>query len=174
MRDAPRSKFPRWQWLLPVILCSCGDAAAETWKPLVRDGLHDPNVRMLELLQDPAEALSVLPPDSAGNKVDWVKALNDGYIKPRSSLGDDKPVQILEGDILMNKDGGTPMVRFPHKVHTQWLDCGNCHEKLFKAKAGATPITMRAILEGEYCGVCHGAVSFPLTECSRCHTGAPR
>jgi hypothetical protein len=28
---------------------------------------------------------------------------------------------------------------------------------------------MLAILEGEQCGQCHGAVAFPLTECTRCH-----
>ena len=28
---------------------------------------------------------------------------------------------------------------------------------------------MGNILDGEYCGICHGAVSFPLTECDRCH-----
>jgi hypothetical protein len=26
------------------------------------------------------------------------------------------------------------------------------------------------ILSGEKCGLCHGAVSFPLTECKRCHS----
>ena len=29
------------------------------------------------------------------------------------------------------------MVRFPHKQLTEWLDCSNCHEKLFKSKTGA-------------------------------------
>jgi c(7)-type cytochrome triheme protein len=42
---------------------------------------------------------------------------------------------------------------------------------LFKSKAGATKqLNMFQILQGEYCGVCHGAVSFPLTECKRCHS----
>ena len=47
--------------------------------------------------------------------------------------------------------------------HTEWLDCTNCHDKLFLPKAGATPVNMFAVLQGEYCGRCHGAVSFPLT-----------
>jgi hypothetical protein len=29
---------------------------------------------------------------------------------------------------------------------------------------------MNQILHGEQCGLCHGAVSFPLTECNRCHS----
>jgi ribosomal protein L40E len=31
-------------------------------------------------------------------------------------------------------------------------------------------MSMFAILQGEFCGRCHGAVSFPLTECRRCHS----
>ena len=62
------------------------------------------------------------------------------------------------------------MVLFPHDIHTAWLECSNCHPKIFAEKAGATPVNMLAILQGEYCGRCHGAVSFPLTECNRCHS----
>jgi c(7)-type cytochrome triheme protein len=63
------------------------------------------------------------------------------------------------------------MVRFPHRQHTEWLDCSNCHEKLFISKAGANKgVNMFQVLQGEYCGLCHGAVSFPLTECKRCHS----
>ena len=145
-------------------------AQAGNWQALKDDGLHDPGLPALKLLQEPKEALSQLPPDSAGNKVDWVKALAGGYITPRTTLLENTPVATLDADIIMNPKGSTPLVRFPHLVHTQWLDCENCHDKIFKSKIGATPVTMKAILEGEYCGVCHGAVSFPLTECNRCHS----
>jgi len=30
-------------------------------------------------------------------------------------------------------------VRFPHKAHTQWLTCSNCHPQIFIPKLGATP-----------------------------------
>ncbi|MDH3527844.1 MAG: hypothetical protein OEN52_09125 [Gammaproteobacteria bacterium] len=157
--------------LMVALSVSCvTEVLAANWQPLQKDNLHDPENPGLRLLQNPGDALSRLPVDSAGNKVDWVKAIQDGYINPRSELLKNKPVQILESDILLNKTGSIPRVRFPHKVHTQWLDCENCHEKIFKSKAGATPITMGKILEGEYCGVCHGAVAFPLTECNRCHS----
>ena len=140
------------------------------WQPLLDDGLHDPNNAGVKWLQNPGEALGRLPSDSAGNKVDWIRALDDGYIQPRSSLRGEKPVRLLDTEILLNNTGSLPSVLFPHKQHTKWLDCSNCHEKIFMSKAGTTPITMTKILEGEYCGVCHGAVSFPLTECNRCHS----
>ncbi|MBI3374948.1 MAG: hypothetical protein HY057_14315 [Rhodospirillales bacterium] len=120
-------------------------------------------------LQEPREALSALPADSAGNQVRWVDALRDGSINPRSSLRPEAEVRLLETDIYMSRYGSVPAVRFPHREHTLWLDCSNCHEKLFKSKVGANEISMLRILQGEQCGQCHGAVAFPLTECARCH-----
>lgn len=143
---------------------------AEGWKKLEQDGLHDPETAGLAVLQQPEEALSLLPQDTAGNRVDWVRALRDNYIQPRSFLHEEKKLEILDSDIILKGTGDSPYVLFPHKAHTEWLECSNCHEKLFISKAGATPITMRSILQGEYCGRCHGAVSFPLTECNRCHS----
>jgi c(7)-type cytochrome triheme protein len=156
--------------MMAVLVAFCGTAWAGQWQPLMEDGLHDTTNPALEVLQNPADALSRLPADTAGNKVDWVRAVRDGYITPRSQLRENKPVRILDSKILMNTKGSLPRVRFDHEPHARWLDCSNCHEQIFKSKAGETPVTMNAILEGEYCGVCHGAVSFPLTECNRCHT----
>jgi len=144
-------------------------AHAGNWQLLEKDGLHDPNGPGLELLQEPEEALSLLPSDTAGNKVDWSKAINEGTIKPRSALLGNKKVEILDLNIIMSNTAGHPKVIFSHKVHTQWLACDDCHGKLFLMKAGATSMGMGSILNGEYCGVCHGAVAFPLTECNRCH-----
>lgn len=143
---------------------------ASEWKNLSDDGLHDPNNPSLQWLQNPGDALRRMPSDSAGNKVDWVRAFNDGYIRPRSSITGETEIRQLDTEIIMNDTGSLPRVLFPHKQHTKWLDCENCHDKIFKSKAGATPVTMSKILDGEYCGVCHGAVSFPLTECNRCHS----
>ena len=143
------------------------DSHASEWKPLKEDGLHDPQNSSLQWLQNPADALRRMPSDSAGNKVDWVRAFEDGYIRPRSSLSGTEETEQLDTEIIMNDTGSLPRVLFPHKQHTRWLDCENCHEKIFKSKAGATPVTMSKILD---CGVCHGAVSFPLTECNRCHS----
>jgi c(7)-type cytochrome triheme protein len=143
--------------------------AQQQWQPLAKDGLRDPASPAVKVLQQPADALSKLAPDSAGNQVRWVRALEEGQIKPRSTLHGDTKVQTYDKDALLNLKGGMPVVRFPHDIHTKWLDCSNCHDHLFKKERGATKISMFLILQGEQCGVCHGAVAFPLTECGRCH-----
>lgn len=148
---------------------SVSTASAAQWAPLAKDGIHDPAAPALRDLQDPGQALSRLPRDSAGNGVDWMRALNQRSIEPRSNLYPDTNVRLLDQDILLNLRGGMPIVRFPHRSHTQWLDCANCHEKPFQSKTGANRLSMFEMLQGEQCGVCHGAVAFPLTECSRCH-----
>lgn len=145
-------------------------AANPNWKPLKEDGLHDPSSPAIGVLQEPGDALILLPPDTAGNRVSWIKALRDGYIEPRSNLFPDTSVEYLDMDIILEKTGEMPLVLFPHSSHTEWLDCKNCHDAIFKEKVGANPISMFAILQGEYCGRCHGAVAFPLTECNRCHS----
>ena len=143
--------------------------AARKWDSLAKDGIHDPRSPAIPLLQEPREALSPLPPDTAGNQVRWVEAVRNGSIVPRSSLRPETVVRTLDTEIFMDRYGSLPIVRFPHREHTLWLDCSNCHEALFKSKAGANDITMMRILQGEQCGQCHGAVAFPLTECLRCH-----
>lgn len=158
--------------LAAFALCGAnGVVADDTWEPLRKDGIHDPRGPAIKQLQEPAEALSQLPRDTTGNMVKWVEAIDKGIIKPRASLKPNAaPPQILDTDILLNQKGGMPMVLFPHKRHTQWLDCSNCHPALFNTTAGTTQLSMFQILHGEQCGVCHGAVSFPLTECFRCHS----
>jgi c(7)-type cytochrome triheme protein len=162
-------------WLLPAGLLTVSVAIAGVWASLEVDGIHDPSNPALKLLQQPNEALGVLPPDTAGNHVDWVRALQNGYIQPRSSIGESTTEEVLDLDVLMTGTGAgsVPYILFPHKPHTEWLACSNCHEHLFKSKAGATELTMLEILNGEFCGTCHGAVSFPLTECNRCHSVTP-
>jgi c(7)-type cytochrome triheme protein len=139
------------------------------WMPLAMDGIHDPRNPGLKFKQEPAAALSKLAPDTAGNLVRWVEALDQGQINPRASLKPGTPVRIRDDFILLNLRGGTPLVRFPHRSHTLWLDCSNCHDQPFLPKAGANRLSMLRILQGEQCGICHGAVAFPLTECARCH-----
>lgn len=140
------------------------------WIPLAADGAHDPRNPALSQLQEPAAALSKLPPDTTGNQVRWVEALDKGVINPRTNIFPETRFEVLDQDIILSRSGGLPMVRFPHRQHTLWLDCSMCHEHLFKAKAGANKLNMLAMLNGEQCGVCHGAVAFPLTECNRCHS----
>jgi c(7)-type cytochrome triheme protein len=139
--------------------------------PLASDGVHDPANPGIALLQEPQDALAKLPPDTVGAQVRWVQALQYGAINPRTNILPDTPIRVLNLDVVMPRTGEMPMVVFPHQQHTEWLDCNNCHEHLFKYKAGATTkVNMFEVLQGEYCGLCHGAVSFPLTECRRCHS----
>ncbi len=164
-------------FLLLLALFSMAYATEKTndnreWKPLNDDELHDASNQILEELQQPEEALKHLPPDnkSIGNQVDWVRALNLQLINPRSRISEDEPMPVWDVDIIMPDTAGQPMVRFPHKAHTDWLDCSNCHPSPFIKEFNANPIDMLTILQGKYCGRCHGAVSFPLTECRRCHS----
>jgi c(7)-type cytochrome triheme protein len=152
--------------LFAIAMASLG---AGNWQSLKSDGLHDPSNPSIDVLQEPAEALGVLAPDAAGNNVDWVRALQNGEIAPRPSLHDDREPEILDTNILMRNTNELRYVLFAHKPHTQWMSCEACHESIFVSQADANPITMGKILDGEYCGLCHGAVSFPLTECDRCH-----
>lgn len=144
---------------------------ASPWKPLANDHIHDPENEALPYLQEPEEALSLLPrAESGGNNVNWVAALRSGAITPRAKISESFEVRVLDLDVVMPDTAGMPAVVFPHKTHTEWLDCSNCHDRIFKAKAGANKFGMFDILQGNYCGQCHGAVSFPLTQCLRCHS----
>lgn len=169
------STFPaeRWRGLiaLPTLLfCASLAFAQSEWTPLRKDGIHDPKGPAVKLLQEPADALSKLPPDTTGNLVRWVEAMRTGAIKPLPSLKPGFKPKVLDQDILLSLQGGMPIVRFPHKQHTEWLDCMNCHDGIFKTQTGTSQISMLRILAGEQCGICHGAVAFPLTECLRCHS----
>jgi len=141
-----------------------------TWLPISEDNLHDPDLEALQLLQNPSDALRDLPSDYVGNQVAWVQALAEGTIAPRANLYPGTRIRVVDQDIIMGNTGGMPLVMFPHREHTEWLDCSNCHEQVFKSKVNANNFSMFDILAGEKCGICHGAVSFPLTECNRCHS----
>ena len=159
-----------------LLLVLAAGATAEDnrrWKPLAAAGVHDPASPAVKQLQASGDALSKLPAGTGGNQVGWGAALQQGLIAPRAGADPDPKsataATVLDIDILLNKNGSQPPVRFPHKDHTLWLDCSNCHPQLFQMKTGTSQISKLRILEGEQCGVCHGAVAFPLTECKRCH-----
>lgn len=155
-------------------LAGVSAALAQSWTKLKDDGLHDPKSPAIRLKQEPGEALGAIaaraPDPNIGNQVRWVRALEVGAINPRTNLWPDTKIRVLDQDIYLNIGGSQAVVRFPHRQHTMWLDCSNCHDGIFKSVAGTTEIAMLLILEGEQCGVCHGAVAFPLTECARCHS----
>ena len=160
--------LPRVLVVLVLVFAVLGEALG--WRPLDKDGVHDPRSPAIGILQPPAEALSELPPDVVGNRVNWIEALRRGYINPRTRLHPDTRIEVIDTVVYFRDTAGMPQVMFPHRPHTEWLGCGNCHDALFERVAGTTEFGMEAVLKGEKCGVCHGAVAFPLTECDRCHS----
>lgn len=45
-----------------------------------------------------------------------------------------------------------------------------CHVDIgFAMKANETGITADDNASGNYCGTCHGVVSFPMMDCEHCH-----
>ena len=147
--------------------------AAERNSPPPEDGIHDADSPGTHLLQTPREAFEILPDSKSGNYVQWNAAMDEGLIEPRNSLGQvSTPPIVLDLNIVREVKGSMPDVVYPHKQHTQWLDCSNCHPAIFIPQKGANQISMASILLGEKCGVCHGKVAFPVSECRRCHSKA--
>ena len=119
--------------------------------------------------------LFYFPRDGCGY-VDWAEALRQGILAPRDSIKEKYSLTKPEkspGDITIQvKDPRAEDVIFPHDTHSEVLDCKSCHPGIFRKEAGSTKISMAAIFKGEYCGRCHGKVSFPLLNCSRCHSSS--
>jgi c(7)-type cytochrome triheme protein len=140
--------------------------------PPTQDGIHDPASEGTALLQAPRDAFGALPKANSGNRVDWVKALGTAKIDPRYDKDDPAvaPV-VMDLNIVRQVKGSMPDVVYPHKQHTEWLDCSNCHPAIFIPQKGANNMSMAGILLGEQCGVCHGKVAFPVSDCRRCHSG---
>ncbi len=136
--------------------------------PLSKDGIHDAKNPSFSLLQEPAEALANLPVDASG-RTDWVTTLQNGHIAPRKGISGEEKMKEVDLDIIMKNSASMPHVLFSHKVHTQWLTCSNCHSRIFLPQLGGNFVTMAKIMEGEYCGVCHGKVAFSILDCERCH-----
>jgi c(7)-type cytochrome triheme protein len=144
---------------------------SERNKPPAEDGIHDPANDATHQLQPPREAFATLPQSNTGNQVNWVKALDEKKINPRYDRIDPNAQPIVfDLNIVREVKGTMPDVVYPHKQHTEWLDCSNCHPAIFIPMKGANQISMASILLGEACGVCHGKVAFPVSECRLCHS----
>lgn len=145
--------------------------AKTPWRSIGGDGIHDRTSGIVGVLQEPRRAFRGFPRANSGNYVDWAAALREGIIKPRTQIGRGGKMEHLDRDVLMVDTKQMPIVIFPHKTHTEWLACRNCHDWLFKTEVGANDISMASIVKGRQCGVCHGRVAFPPSECFRCHSG---
>lgn len=139
--------------------------------PPAEDGIHDPAVDGTHALQAPRQAYAGLPRANSGNRVDWVQALAQKRIHPRWDKADTRATPVMmDLNIVREVKGSMPDVVYPHKQHTEWLDCSNCHPAIFVPQKGANQISMAAILLGQSCGACHGRVAFPVSECRLCHS----
>lgn len=141
--------------------------------PPPEDGIHDTTNEATFALQPPTVAYKGLPETTFGNGVDWVKAIDQKLLAPRwDRVNPDEEPFVLDMDIVRPVKASMPDVVFPHRQHTEWLACSNCHPAIFIPQKGANQISMSAILLGEKCGVCHGKVSFPVETktCRKCHS----
>ena len=124
-----------------------------------------------------APALELLPKDRFG-MVNWTKSVTDGLIRPRDNLRGkpDEPYEGFYDNIILFQANVFLMadVAFPHGIHTYWISCDSCHPEPFKKEIGSTNnMDMPGIMEGKWCGKCHGKVSFPAStymNCRRCHS----
>lgn len=133
--------------------------AADSARPEIEQLLHRDSI------------LARLPRDRAGN-VDWVAAMRHGTIKPRPALpgAPAPPPDGFRFAYDFTYQGPTPMfdAYFPHSAHTEIVACQQCHPRIFPYRN--TPVVMADVLQGRYCGECHGTVAFaPATACERCH-----
>lgn len=111
-----------------------------------------------------------LPPSKFGDGVDWSRAIGEGAIHPLTSLTSAE-VLTLDTTLLLEAEWSfVPLATFPHAEHVRWLDCANCHPSIFNIKKKTTKhFSMNLNLAGEFCGVCHMRVAFPMDDCKRCH-----
>lgn len=142
----------------------------EARRTLRDSGFYDPANPGLVHLQVHDAAVANLPKDNLGFP-DWMLSLKNRSIEPRAGLAPGATMDVLDLDVIMKNTKQMPFVRFPHNSHTVWLDCSNCHPKLFEARAGANKIEMADIFRGKFCGTCHDRVAFvTFFSCHRCHS----
>lgn len=110
---------------------------------------------------------------SYGDGINWVESLSQGtisparYVKTKSQDISFEKLLVLDSEMSI-----IPPSVFPHKAHTAWLDCDSCHPEIFNIKKKTTQFfSMSYILKGQFCGVCHLNVAFPMDDCRRCHPG---
>ncbi|MDH5459240.1 MAG: hypothetical protein OEY26_11055 [Nitrospinota bacterium] len=80
------------------------------------------------------------------------------------------------GKIVFKDTKSFAPVPFNHDTHKKaGTGCSDCHDVLFKKKAGSTDegnaLTMKALRKGKYCGSCHdGKQAFSASKnCKQCH-----
>lgn len=123
----------------------------------------------IESVSDWETAQEMLPKDYK-KSVDWVAALEQGLVRPRSGTDPLSPyAATFQWDFIMEAEKPKNEAYFPHSAHTAWLACKNCHIKIYPYQRN--PATMKEMRKGASCGTCHGKtnVAFSLKSCKRCH-----
>lgn len=114
-----------------------------------------------------------MPKDRFGNCINWEKAEAEGLITLADSLeGVPKkrtPLATQKDFTLEAKLAGIPEIIFSHRKHAVWNGCEMCHPDIFGVHRGAKKYSMVEISAGQYCGVCHDKVAFPIRDCQKCH-----
>lgn len=123
---------------------------------------------------DFAKFTEKMPKAVLGNGVDWEKAETAGLITLKDNVPGfpiiKKKMPIQKDFSLDSKASWMGDILFSHKKHAKWNGCELCHPDIFLGVSkGATKYNMFQIYEGEYCGVCHLNVAFPLKDCAKCH-----
>jgi len=115
-----------------------------------------------------------LPLAPFGNGIDWAAALDQGKIRPTNVIDPSGGLLRLPANLRKPLNLGTSSprsdVRFSHADHFVELDCSICHPDIFAIKKKSTEaFTMDSNIFGNFCGVCHMLVAFPMNDCQRCH-----
>jgi len=136
---------------------------------------HSRGVDDVQMEYDFAAFTKALPKKGSGNGIDWEQAEATGLVKPIDyieGVSIKRPaIKPQEDFAIHSKSTWMTDVIFSHKKHAVWNGCEVCHPEIFPmGDKGSVQFNMLQIYDGEYCGVCHDKVAFPLRDCERCHS----
>ncbi len=158
-----------------VLQSNCDASQEDFLKEFLNDLELFSITEKLEQIPGDMPAFNALPKDPFG-MINWNRSVSEGIIKPLGSLqGEEAPyegfldnLQLFQVKVYFMAD-----VLFPHGMHTYWVSCDSCHPKPFSKERGSNKFNMQDIIDGKYCGKCHGKVAFPpgtYKNCRRCHS----
>jgi c(7)-type cytochrome triheme protein len=114
-----------------------------------------------------------------GDIIDWEEAEAKKLVSPvdfLEAVSIRRPALKAQEDFsITSKSNWVSDIIFSHKKHTVWNGCEVCHPEIFpSSKQGTVKYSMLEISAGQYCGLCHTKVAFPLFDCQRCHKASVR
>lgn len=115
-----------------------------------------------------------LPRLQLGGLIDWEQAEVRGLIVPVDILPGtsiERPALDVRKDFeITSRSSWMGNILFSHKKHALWNGCEICHPDIFPSvKKGTLKYSMFEISGGQYCGLCHNTVAFPINHCQKCH-----